>query len=57
MKINLLVTSFANHLDEQYGKPGTPAREEFEEDFEAFKLGSMLQKPSREKGLAKPATH
>ncbi|TVT37389.1 helix-turn-helix transcriptional regulator [Hymenobacter setariae] len=45
------LTSFADHLDEQYGKVGTPAREEFEEGFEAFKLGAMLQELRKEKGL------
>lgn len=31
--------SFEDHLDLQYGKKGTPEREEFEEGYEAFKLG------------------
>ncbi|RZJ61052.1 MAG: XRE family transcriptional regulator [Hymenobacter sp.] len=50
-KLDNHLTSFADHLDEQYGKPGTPAREEFEEGFEAFKLGAMLQELRKEKGL------
>ena len=37
------LTSFADHLDEQYGKRGTAAREQYEQGFEAFKLGVMLQ--------------
>ena len=45
------LTSFADHLTVQYGAPGTPAREEFEEGFEAFKLGAMLQELRKEKGL------
>jgi len=45
------LTSFADHLNEQYGERGTPAREEFEEGFEAFKLGAMLQELRKEKGL------
>jgi HTH-type transcriptional regulator/antitoxin HipB len=45
------LTSLADHLDEQYGKLGTPTREEFEEGFEAFKLGAMLQELRMEKGL------
>lgn len=45
------LTSFADHLTTQYGEPGTPAREEFEEGFEAFKLGAMLQELRKEKGL------
>ena len=39
-KSNIL-TSFADHLDEQYGKRGTKEREEFEDGFEAFKIGVM----------------
>ncbi|OGX90144.1 helix-turn-helix domain-containing protein [Hymenobacter coccineus] len=45
------LTSFADHLTAQYGEPGTPAREEFEEGFEAFKLGAMLQELRKERGL------
>lgn len=45
------LTSFASHLDEQYGKRGTVKRENFEAGFEAFKLGIMLQEMRKEKGL------
>lgn len=31
------IKSFRKHLDEQYGKPGTATRDEFEQGFEAFK--------------------
>jgi hypothetical protein len=37
------LTSLADHLNEQYGERGTPTREEFEEGFEAFKLGAVNQ--------------
>ena len=40
---NNQLTSFADHLNEQYGERGTPAREEFEEGFEAFKLSVIQQ--------------
>ena len=50
-KINKNLTSFADHLDKQYGKLGTPAREKYEEGFETFKLGAMLQDLRKEKGL------
>jgi DNA-binding XRE family transcriptional regulator len=43
--------SFTDHLDEQYGKKGTKAREKYEEEFEAFKLGVMIQELRKEKGL------
>ena len=45
------LTSFADHLVQQYGKRGTKKREKFEEEFEAFKLGVMLQELRKEQGL------
>ena len=50
-KVNNTITSFADHLDQQYGKKGTPKRDKFEEGFEAFKLGVMIQELRKEKGL------
>lgn len=50
-KMNHKLTSFADHLDEQYGKKGSEQREKYEEEFEAFKLGVMIQEPRKEKGL------
>ena len=41
-KINKNLTSFESHLDEQYGKRGTKLREEYEQEFEAFKLGVLI---------------
>ncbi len=48
---NKNLTSFADHLDQQYGKRGTKDREEFEEGFEAFKIGAMLQGLRKEQGM------
>ena len=45
------LTSFTDHLDIQYGKIGTPERDEFEEGFESFKIGVMLQKLRKEQGM------
>jgi HTH-type transcriptional regulator/antitoxin HipB len=45
------LTSFDEHLDKQYGKRGAPEREKFEEGFEAFKLGAMIQELRKENGL------
>jgi HTH-type transcriptional regulator / antitoxin HipB len=45
------LTSFSDHLDQQYGKRGTDEREKFEQEFEAFRLGVMLQELRKEKGL------
>jgi HTH-type transcriptional regulator / antitoxin HipB len=40
---NKNLTSFATHLDKQYGKRGTAKREAYEQGFEAFKLGVLIQ--------------
>jgi len=45
------LTSFASHLDEQYGIRGTEKREQFEEEFESFKLGVMIQELRKEQGM------
>ncbi|MFN4076362.1 MAG: helix-turn-helix domain-containing protein [Cloacibacterium sp.] len=45
------LTSFAHHLDSQYGKRGSTSREKYEQEFEAFRLGVMLQELRKEKGL------
>jgi DNA-binding XRE family transcriptional regulator len=50
-QINNNLTSFADHLDAQYGKRGTLEREEFEEGFESFKIGVMLQELRKENGM------
>ena len=49
--INNNLTSFEDHLDQQYGKIGSPEREKFEEGFEAFRLGVMIQELRKENGL------
>jgi HTH-type transcriptional regulator/antitoxin HipB len=43
--------SFSHHLFELYGPLGTKTRDEFEQGFEAFKLGVMLQELRKGKGL------
>ena len=37
------LVSFQDHLDKEYGPKGSKKREKFEQGFEAFKLGVMLQ--------------
>jgi HTH-type transcriptional regulator/antitoxin HipB len=49
-KTNKLV-SWENHLDKKYGKAGAPFREQYEEDFEAFKVGVLIQEARRKKQL------
>jgi DNA-binding XRE family transcriptional regulator len=50
-KTNNNLTSFADHLDMQFGKKGTETRDKYEEEFETFKLGTMLQELRKEKGM------
>ena len=50
-KKNNNLTSFGNHLDEEYGKIGTETRDKYEQEYEAFKLGVMLQELRKELGL------
>ena len=50
-KMNNNLTSFESHIEEQYGKRGSKMREEYEEGFEAFKLGAMLQELRKDQGL------
>jgi DNA-binding XRE family transcriptional regulator len=50
-KENKNLTSFEDHLNQQYGKIGTSERDKFEEGFEAFKLGVMIQELRKESGL------
>jgi hypothetical protein len=45
------LTSFSDHLDAQYGKPGTASRDQYEEEFESFKLGVMIQELRKGQGL------
>ncbi len=45
------VTTFEQHLEANYGKKGTKKRDQFEEGFEAFKIGAILQELRKEKGL------
>ena len=43
MKTKNKIITFNEHLDREYGKKGVPARDKYEQEFEAFKLGVMLQ--------------
>jgi Predicted transcriptional regulator with C-terminal CBS domains len=48
---NKKITTFSEHLDAQYGESGTETRENFEEEFESFKLGVLIQEMRKERGL------
>ena len=45
------ITSFDDHLDKKYGQIGTVSREEFEQGFETFKLGAILEEARKKKNL------
>jgi len=51
MKKKTKIVNFDDHIQEQYGHRGTKKRALFEEGFEAYKLGVMLQEIRKEKGL------
>jgi len=38
-------------IDQKYGKCGTKGRDKFEEDYETFKLGVMLQEMRKQKNM------
>lgn len=50
-QINKNLTSFEELLDEQYGKRGTKKREAYEQEFEAFKLGVLIQEMREKNNL------
>jgi len=50
MKTNKL-TNWDDHLDNKYGKVGTPSRDKYEEEFEAFKIGVLIQEARKKKNL------
>lgn len=50
-KTNNNLTSFTTHLDKQLGKRGTKNREAYEQEFEAFKVGVLIQEMREEQNL------
>ncbi|SFT72931.1 Helix-turn-helix [Algoriphagus locisalis] len=51
MKTNKRITSFDDHLDQQYGKIGTESRQKFQEGFETFKIGVLIQEARKKQNL------
>ena len=43
--------SLDQFIDEEIGKIGTKKREQFETEYEAFKLGVLIREARKEKGL------
>ena len=45
------LVSWDDHLDKKYGKAGTPSREKYEEEFENFKIGVLIQEARKLQNL------
>jgi HTH-type transcriptional regulator / antitoxin HipB len=50
-KLNDNLTSWDDHLDNKYGKPGSMTREKYEQEFEAFKIGVLIQEARKKQHL------
>jgi DNA-binding XRE family transcriptional regulator len=51
MKTKNKIVTFEEHLEREYGKIGTPKRDKYEQEFESFKLGVMLQEMRKQQKL------
>lgn len=51
MKKQSKLKSLDQFVEEQYGKRGTKKRDKFEKEYEAFKLGFLIQQARLERGL------
>jgi len=45
------LVSWDDHLDNKYGKLGTPSRDRYEEGFENFKIGVIIQEARKQQNL------
>lgn len=45
------LVSWDDHLDKKYGKIGTPIRDKYEEGFENFKIGVLIQEARKRQNL------
>jgi HTH-type transcriptional regulator / antitoxin HipB len=48
---NKNLTNWDDHLDRKYGKRGSRTRAQYEEAFEAFKIGVLIQEARKKKHL------
>lgn len=51
MKTNKNIASFDSHLEDNYGKIGSEKRDTFEEEFETFKIGVLIQEARKRQHL------
>ncbi|MBI4645338.1 MAG: helix-turn-helix transcriptional regulator [Bacteroidia bacterium] len=52
---NKNITTLDEILDNKYGKRGVPKREEWEQEFEAFRLGVLLEEARIKLGMTQEA--
>ena len=45
------ITMFEDHLDKRFGKKGTSSRDVFATEYEAFKLGVLIQEERKKKQI------
>ena len=51
MKPKNSTITFNEFLNQEYGKIGTPKRDKYEQGFEAFRLGVMLQEMRKQQNM------
>lgn len=45
------LVSWDDHLERKYGEVGTKTRDKYEEEFEAFKIGVLLQQARKKRNM------
>jgi HTH-type transcriptional regulator/antitoxin HipB len=48
---NKNLTSWDDHLNQKYGETGTQTRGKYEQEFESFKLGVLIQEARKQRHL------
>lgn len=51
MKTSKNVKSWKDHINQKYGEKGTETREKFEEEFETFRIGALIQEARKKQKL------
>jgi hypothetical protein len=50
-KVNNNITLWNDHIDKKYGPKGMDSRNKYDEGFEAFKIGVLLQEAQKNQNL------
>lgn len=45
------IVDWEAHLEKKYGKTGTPTRNKYEEEFESFKIGVLIQEARKQRNM------